>query len=44
MEILHSKNLRMQRVLTRMQFGCLSSHCQFWGDTERRLAVNTVVL
>ena len=31
-------------MLTRMQCGCLSSHCQFWGDTERRLAAKTVVL
>ena len=28
----------MQKVLPRMQFGCLSSHWQFLGDTERRLA------
>ena len=26
-----SKNLMMQKVLTRMQFGCLSSHWQFLG-------------
>ena len=25
-----SKNLMMQKVLTRMQFGCLSSHCNFF--------------
>ena len=37
-----SNNLRMEKVLTRMQFGCC--HWQFWGDTERRLAVKTVVL
>ena len=38
-----SKNLMMHKVLTRMQFGCLSSHWQFLGDTERRLAAKTVI-
>ena len=39
-----SKNLGMQKVLTRMQFVCLFSHWQPLGYTECRLAVNTVVL